>query len=131
MVLKVFRDRRHESGWYYLGGVRAVQVDRSTWVIARETRGEEDARADYMICGVQETSRGIADRKPDRGHTLHDYHLMMDWSVVEDFTHDDETLRVVVITAELESGGFETYVLQEDRSSWLLSNEGKTVERLN
>lgn len=130
MVVKVFRDRRNDCGWYYLGGVKAVHVNSSTWVIACNDQDRKAPVEAYVICGFCESQDGT-DRKPDRSYRIEGgYHLMFDWDIVEQFGNPDEMRQVTVIEAELADRKVECFIVLGECDSWLLSEEGKTIERL-
>lgn len=131
MILKVFRNRKTDCGWVYVADIKEIQVDISTWGITRPIlRDENDHRA-YEICGVEsQLDEAGEERKADRDLILDSARLLFDpVPFVEDFK-EGEIRRLKVMTALFKNGNLASFVIENDRSSWLLTDNGSTVERL-
>ena len=121
MILKVFKDRKSNEGWHYIDNIRSIQVDCSTWCLARLdiTPGTGSA---HIVC-----AKGGEDQQPNRSWRLEDYEKMFDY----EFEREDDFYSVKVITAFLENEKVLTFVTRlGEPHTWLLNDEGKTVERL-
>ena len=135
MILKVFRNRETDCGWVYVEGIEEIQVDISTWGITRPVLKDSDDHRAYEICGVEsrlsdEGEERKADRDSHPGLETNRCHLLFDpGSFVKDFK-EGEIRRLKVITAYFEDGGHGSFVIEDDRSSWLLTDNGSTIERL-
>ena len=124
MILKMWKDRPYGSGigWVYLDKVSQVLVDRTCYCIAKSMQELECA----IVCGVSDAGT------PNRSMTIDSHEKLFEaWDVVKDF-HDDQICTVRLLTVRFENGNYEMYVsLLGEPSAWLMSDEGKTVDRLS
>ncbi len=134
MVLKVFKDRQGVEGWMYIGDVASLHVDISGWGITHSLPQVEGDRGVYQICGVK-PGDGFTI-VPDRDVGMVDYHLLFDPErEIQEVPSREENIpdgirHIKVITVTHADESIELFVVSEDRVAWLLSDSGKTIDRL-
>lgn len=134
MVLKIFNGRKTQEGWLFIDRIRSIHLDQSSWCIVQSN--QED-RLVGLVCGLvqvpeKEHKRTGRMTMPNRNSRLSDYQCMFDYrDILQNFERADDFITVKLITVRHEDDDeLERFITQHEPHTWLLNDQGKTIERL-
>lgn len=153
MILKLRDDSPHEEGWLYVDNVHSTKVEYTTFAFTKDHQKEDDGGPRYVHdenkderyrLGIHSTIEEDQKRDsggstktwvPNRGVEFHGGKMLCDWrSLIKDYEVDsDEHIGIKMITAIFDTKDgkeSETYIVQKGQEVYLLSDTGKTIERI-
>ena len=133
MVLKIYRKCGGWEGWRYIDKVQDVHVDESSWCIAPSDQECKLVAGVYAkIQAPEKLYKQTGQRCVlNRDSRMFEYEVMFDYAeILKNFEKDDNFLSVKVISIVLDKGEREVFITQHEPHTWLLDDQGKTIERL-